>query len=67
LSAEDLNQLKRKSLEDLEEPLASLKEDADEMPNDNRGISWSERIKNIQKALNVYKNACDNYAAYFMK
>jgi hypothetical protein len=32
-----------------------------------KGTDLSARLKKIAEALDVYRNACDNYAAYFMK
>ncbi len=67
MSADDLYQRKKKSLEDLETLLTSLKRHVDLFPRDIQGTDLSARVKKIQEALNVYRNACDNYAAYFMK
>jgi hypothetical protein len=50
----------------LERLLSELKDDADKMPTTEKGKSWSKRISNIQKQLDEYRNACDDYAAYLL-
>jgi hypothetical protein len=57
---------KERSLDELERLLGDLKTDADQMSRSTRGVGWSKRVYNIQKALREYKNACDNYAAHLL-
>jgi hypothetical protein len=63
---EGLRRRKERSLEELEHLLGDLKTDADQMSRSTRGVGWSKRVYNIQKALREYKNACDIYAAYLL-
>jgi hypothetical protein len=67
MSADVLYERKKKSLEDLEMLLTSLKRHVDLFLRDIQGTDLSARLKKIAEALDVYRNACDNYAAYFMK
>lgn len=65
-SEEDRLRRKKRSLEELQSLLAELKSDADNTQRTPQGQSWSDRIYRIQKQLEEYQNACDDYAAHLL-
>lgn len=44
-----------------QDKLDALKVDAEEMPRNIKGTDFSNRVSNIQKAFDVYRNAHANY------
>ena len=48
-------------LKDFQGKLDDLKVDAEEMPRNTKGTDYSNRVSNIQKAYDVYRNAHANY------
>ena len=44
-------------LKDISPKQEGLKVDADEMPRNTKGMDYSNRVSNIQKAFDVYRNA----------
>ena len=48
-------------LKDFQGKLDDLKVDAEEMPRNTIGTDYSNRVSDIQKAFDVYRNAHANY------